>query len=80
MVSASSEEVSSVVSSASRTSGASSSSSSSKSDIEEVNETVYATAGVNIRAKASADAIRSELLWRAAALHEQARQAAAGAV
>ena len=34
----------------------SSSSSSSKSDIEEVNETVYATAGVNIRAKASADA------------------------
>ena len=34
----------------------SSNTSSSKSDIEEVKETVYATAGVNIRAKASADA------------------------
>ena len=34
----------------------SSNTSSSKSDIEEVKETVYATAGVNIRDKASADA------------------------
>ena len=34
----------------------SSNTSSSKSDIEEVKENVYATAGVNIRAKASADA------------------------
>lgn len=36
--------------------GSNTNTSSSKSDIEEVNETVYATAGVNIRAKASADA------------------------
>ena len=41
---------------ASNQTSSSSNTSSSKSDIEEVKETVYATAGVNIRAKASADA------------------------
>lgn len=44
------------VTESSNTSFSSNTSSSSKSDIEEVNETVYATAGVNIRSKASADA------------------------